>query len=182
MDAIRTKDKLFLLVVAPLALAAAYVFLWRGDAVRRVDACRGELAELVSAEDFPDARAQAERRLAQALEELSAEKKVAMPAAQVTAEVGDSVAARERAVRSVFRQAGLVVTRSAHAEPKAPAAGDALRRTGVRPDPVCRLYVIDGGYAPLCTALRTFGIRKMAVIPDRVEMARPGHWTVALWL
>jgi len=182
MEAIRTKDKLFLAVVVPAAAVAAYVLLWRADAVKRIETLSRERASLVTVEDFPAERTLAERRLAAAREELAAEERIPMPAVRVKADPAEGVAARERAVLEVFRQAGLIVTSSAATAVESVAGGEVLKRTGTRPAPVCRAYAIDGRYPGLVAALRTMAGREMAVIPERVEMVRPGHWSVVLWL
>jgi len=182
MEAIRTKDKLFLALVAPVALTVAYAYLWRTDAVRMVGALAREDSELVTVADYPLERERARRQLTAARDELAAEEKRPAPEAKVSANPNDTVAARERAVLEVFGGVGIAVERSSGAENGDAAARDALVRTGLRPDPVCRQYAVVGSYPQVCAALRAFAERRMAVIPDRVEMATPGRWTLALWL
>jgi len=182
MDEIRTKDKIFLAVVMPVAIAAAYFYFWRNDVARRVVELSRERNSLVAVEDFSFEKQQAERQLALAREELAAEEKIPMPAAKVKADASDSVAARELAVLEVFRGAGLSVTSSAAAEAKESRAGNVLKATGARPAPVCRTYQIGGRYPDVVTALRTVASREMAVIPEGVAMSKPGHWTLTLWL
>jgi len=182
VEAIRTKDKVFLAVIVPVAVAAAYFYFWRNDAARRIDALAGERDALVAVEDFPFEKQQAERQLAAAKEELAAEQKIPMPAAKVKADAADSVAARELAVLEIFRATGLTVTSSAAAEAKESRSGYVLKATGTRPAPVCRTYEIGGRYPDLLAALRTVAAREMAVIPEGVGMSKPGHWTLTLWL
>lgn len=182
METIRTKDKLFLAVVVPIALAAAYIYFWRTDAVRQVEALEREDATLVTVEDFPVERQRAQQLLTMAKEELAAEEKRPMPVAKVKANADDSIAARERAVLGIFRLAGLTVERSDKSEQEDATASGVLNRTGLRPTPVCRQYTIVGCYPQICASLRTFVEREMAVIPDRVEMTAPGRWALTLWL
>lgn len=182
MEEIRTKDKIFLAVVMPVAIVAAYFYFWRNDAARRVDELSRERDSLVAVEDFSFEKQQVERQLASAKEELAAEEKIPMPAAKVKADAADSVAARELAVLEVFRGAGLSVTSSVAAEAKESRTGNVLKATGTRPAPVCRTYQIGGRYPDLLTALRTVASREMAVIPECVGMSKPGHWTLTLWL
>lgn len=182
MDAIRTKDKLFLAVVVPAALVAAYVFFWRTDTARRVAALRDEDAALVTVEDFSAERQRAQGALATAREELSVEGNRPLPALRVKAQAADGVATRERAVLEVFRHAGLTVARSDGAENADAATREVLARTGARPEPVCRRYAIVGSYPQVCAALRSFAEREMAVLPECVEMSAPRQWTLILWL
>ena len=182
MEAIRTKDLLFLACVVPLAAVAAYVCLWRTDASRRADALARECASLVSAGDYPDERAALEHRLAEAKAELVAERQAPPPAEQVLADPADRLADRELAVIETFRAAGLAVVRSATCDRATARFAAVLQASGTRPQPACREYALEGPYPALVAALRTFERRKMAVIPDCVEMPRPGRWIVALWL
>lgn len=182
MEKIRTKDKLFLAVAGPVVLAVAYAYFWRGDTSRRVDALAAERAALVAVEDFPIERQLAERQLAEAREELAAEKKIPMPAVRVKADAADSVAARELAVLGIFRAAGLALLNSAAAEANDPRGGEVLKATGARPAPVCRTYEVGGGYPGLLAALREMAAREMAVVPACVGMSKSGHWTLSIWL
>jgi len=74
MTEIRAKDKLFLAVVVPAALLAAYWYCWRASAGRQLDELQSRQSQLVTAEDFPMEKRRAERELAEAkafLRELS---------------------------------------------------------------------------------------------------------------
>jgi hypothetical protein len=76
MTEIRTKDKLFLAVVVPVAIIAAYWYGWRASAGRRLAELETSHAQLVAVEDFPMEKRRAERELAEANAELEAEKKI----------------------------------------------------------------------------------------------------------
>ena len=188
MTEIRTKDKLFLAVVVPAALLAAYWYCWRASAGRQLDELHSRQAQLVTADDFPMEKRRADRELAEARAELEAEKKIPRPQVAVVAEAVASEAERERQTLQVFREAGLTVV--AREAPRADAAADSgmagelLKATGARPRPSRRAYTVDGRYPDVVRALRAFDERKMAVIPDCVQMRETGRnrWTLEVWL
>lgn len=182
MDAIRTKDKLFLAVVIPVALAIAYLCIWRAGESRRVGEMEREDAALVTVEDYPAELEKCRRLLEEAQAELEAEEKHPMPETKFKGSADDSMAARELAVLEVLGIEGLLVGKSRNAEVDVQTVREVLVRTGLRPDPVCREYSVAGSYPKICSALRTIAERKMSVIPERVEMTEPGRWTLALWL
>ena len=102
MTEIRTKDKLFLAVVVPLAAAAIYWFGWRADAGRRIDALRQRQSALVSQEDFDDEMARARRQADAAREELAAERSAPAPVSKVKGGADESEAERSRTVVETF--------------------------------------------------------------------------------
>ena len=195
MTPIRAKDKLFLAVAVPVAIVAAYVWLYRADASKRLDALRGETAALVEPAMFEMEMRAARAMLADAEREFEAEMKRPPELSRVKGGPGDSQAMRERAVLEIFRDCGIGVMRSddaprgtfaadAHeAEPLADA-GKALSGCGARPSPVRRRYVLDGAYPAVRNALGAFAAREMAVVPCSVEMRENGRgrWTLLLWL
>ena len=189
MTEIRTKDKLFLAGIVPAALLAAYWYVWRADAGRRMATLEGRRSALVTEEDFPMEKLQAEREFTAAMAELEAEKKIPMPQATMKADPQDHAASRERQTLQAFRDAGLTVAGSKNVgadgqnDAQARKAGELLKATGSRPFPIRRSYTIDGRYPDIVKALRYFSERKMAVIPDKVQM-RPddrNRWTVEVW-
>lgn len=185
MTAIRDQDRLFLRLAVPLALVAAYAYCWRIDAAKRLDALRGESAALVAAADFDFEMQKARRLLADAQAELERERAVPPPAAKVKGDANATVAGRESEVLRVLREAGLGIVRSEVVDGDARSEfGGKLAATGVRPDPVCRRYTLDGAYPAVRRALDAFAAGEMAVVPERVEMraAGIGRWTVTLWL
>jgi hypothetical protein len=194
MTPVRTKDKLFLAIAAPLAAAAAYFWCYRADAAKKLEAIRGETAALVSQETFDDEMRIARRRLADATEELEAERKVKPSVAKVKGDAAETPAEREREVLRVFRDCGIGVMRTEEAQRGTFAAdrgqdgldaraARALAATGVRAEPVMRRYVLDGAYPAVRNALGVFASREMAVVPVSVEMRENGRgrWTVLLW-
>lgn len=187
MTEIRTKDKLFLAVVVPIAALAAYWFLWRADAGRKVAELEREETRLVTEEDFPLEKSRAERDVKSAEEELAAEKAVPVPRLKVDGRKEAVAAERELGVLNVFRACGLkvmrVVSESGVAHRTARTA-DVLKATGLRPDPVRRVYALDGRYPEVVKALETLASERLAVIPESVSMegASGGKWTLALWL
>ncbi len=193
MTAVRTKDKLFLIVVVPAVLAAAYAYFWRMDAAKRIERLETRRDSLVSEEDFPFEKAAAERRLASAREELERERATPPAELGVRARADATPAERERDVLRVFGECGLGIVRSnvegtveelQSSSPASVAGGVALRETGFRPEPVLRRYVLDGSYPAVKRALDRFASEKLAVVPARVEMrdAERERWTLALWL
>ena len=190
MTEIRVKDKLFLAVVIPMALLAAYWYGWRAEAGRRLDNLAHRHATLVDEADFPMEKRRADQALAEAQAELDAERKIPMPQSKVKADAQAHAAERERIVLQVFREAGLTVVGSAAASgqrsdsSQTGHAGELLRGTGTRPAPLRRAYTIDGRYPDVVRALETFAAREMAVIPDGVTMRAEGRnrWTVEVWL
>ena len=188
---IRAKDKLFLLTIVPLAAVAAYFWLWRFDTARRISSLEQRRGQLVEKADYPVEKKRAERALAQAQAELERERAAEPPRLKVKGERGESAAERERAVLEVFREAGLTMRRSA--APDASAGGDAasagvavnaLRRSGLRPAPMTRRYVLDGRYPQLVKALAIFAEREMAVVVTTMEMSGGDvpRWTLELTL
>jgi len=191
MTEIRAKDKLFLAVAVPAALVAAYWYGWRAPAGRRLAELQYNHTRLVAAEDFADEKSRAERAFEEANAELAAERKAPPPQADVRADAADSPAERERQVIRLLREAGLTVVGSAEppaaaggADARAGKGGELLKATGVRPSPIHRAYTVDGRYPDVVQALRALVERKMAVIPDRVQMRAPGRnrWTLEVWL
>jgi hypothetical protein len=190
MTEIRTKDKLFLAVVIPAALVAAYWYGWRTSSGRQIAELESRQEKLVAEEDFHMEMRRAERELAEAKAELEAERKIPQPQVSVKADPKASQAERERQALAIFREAGLTVVGSA--EPRAIQASDTramraealLKATGARPCPIRRAYTIDGRYPDVLKALRKFDTGEMAVIPDRVQMRAEGRnrWTVEVWL
>ena len=188
MTEIRTKDKIFLAVVVPVALLAAYWYGWRASASQQLAELESRQAQLVTAEDFPMEKRRADRELAEANAELDAEKKVPQPQVAVVADAGASEAERERQILQVFRDAGLIVvgseTPKGDSAAHAGKAGELLKATGVRPKPIHRSYTIDGRYPDVVKALKSLTERKMAAIPDSLQMRATGRnrWTLEVWL
>ena len=190
MTEIRVKDKLFLAVVVPAALLAAYWYLWRADVGRQMDELSRRHEALVEEEDFPMEKRRADKVLAEARAELEAERKKPMPQTKVKADAQERAAERERAVLQVFRESGLTVVGSAATDGlrrervQTGKAGELLKATGARPEPLHRSYTIDGRYPDVVKALGTLSDREMAVIPDGVVMRAEerNRWTVEVWL
>ncbi len=201
MTEIRTKDKLFLAVVVPLAVVAIYWYGWRADAGRRLDGLEHRHATLVTEEDFPFEMATARRNLAATEAELAAERKTPPPEAKVKARRESVAAERERTVLNVLNGAGLFVAavRNAQTEQdrrfdevaafpveiaRAFVGGTTLAATGVCPNPVLRTYVVEGRYPQVVKALETFATRQMAVVPEQVNLldSTRGRWLLSLWL
>lgn len=191
MTEIRTKDKLFLAVVVPVAVIAAYWYGWRTSASKRLAELETRHEQLVAVEDFPMEKRRAERELVEANAELEAERKVPPPQTKVSADAQASAAERERQVLQLLREAGLTVVGSTASKdgagasgPNAAKGGELLKATGLRNAPVHRAYTVDGRYPDVVKALKAIDERKMAAIPDRVQMRASGRnrWTLEIWL
>ena len=186
---VRTKDKLFVAVAAPLAAAAAYFFLWRVDAAKDLAELERRNDALVAEEDFPVAMRRAERQLADSAADLAAERAAPAPDAKMKADGGATSAERESAVLDVFRESGLVVVRgeardgtTADGGPGAVIGEAAGIDGGWRA--VCRRYTLDGTYPAVKRALDAFAARRMAVVAEKAEMRESGRgrWTLEVWL
>ena len=191
MTEMRTKDRLFLAVVVPLALLAAYWYGWRAAAGRQIAELGHRQESLVAEGDFQQERLRADRQLAEARAELETERKIPPPQATMKADAEASAAMREFLALQVLREAGLRVVGSTESrdvrrfadDASVGRAGELLRATGVRPDPIRRSYTVDGRYPDVVKALKTFAERQMAVIPDCVLMRDAGRsrWTLEVW-
>ena len=189
MTPVRAKDKLFLAVAIPLAAVALYAYAYRAGATRKLESLRMESASLVDEMTFDDDMRSAKRALAAAEAELATESSAPVPPSAVKASADESPAERERQVLEVLLTCGIGVIRTEDATPKSGAndgtarGGDALKATGVRPDPSLRRYTLDGAYPAVRRALGAFASRKMAVVPESLEMRENGRgrWTLSIW-
>lgn len=181
MTPLRTRDLFFVSVAAPLAAVAAYVWLWRADAGKRLERLETECRSLVATEEYDDAKAAALRRLDEARRDLEEEKKAKMPESAVVCVPGRPEAMRENDVLRIFGETGLNVLKSESCIGS--TAGDVLSAASGISSPVCRKYAIEGQYPAIKRALDLFSSRKAPVIPERIEMrpARPPVWTIWIW-
>jgi len=191
MTEIRAKDKIFLAVVVPAAIVAAYWYGWRAPAGRRLAKLQYNHTRLVAVEDFEDEKSRAARAFEEANAELEAERKAPAPQSVVCADAADSAAERERQLILLLRESGLTVVGCSETSAAANGSdshsgkgGELLKATGARPGPIHRAYTVDGRYPDVVKALKTLAERKMAAIPDRVQMRAPGRnrWTLEVWL
>lgn len=184
---IRAKDKIFLALFIPAALVSAYLFFWRIDASNELERLERRCAALVATEDFPLAEKRLELRVKEAEERLDSLRNEPVPEPLVLANPAESAAGREIAVMRVFRESGLVVTRSEAVDlPGASRsrAKEALEASGALASPVRRRYGLDGSYPSVKRALDAFCRERLAVVPDGIQMrsAQAGRWTLDLWL
>lgn len=184
MTEIRTKDKLFLAVALPAALIFLYVWGWRNAAVKRLRALETQELALVTEAAFPQEKRTLEQKAEAAKKDLEEAKAAPMPAARVKGNPATSPAERERAVVETFRASGLRVTKiePGAASGNAPGdAGAALNATGVCPEPVRRVYRLDGAYPSVRRALDTFAGNEMAVVVEQLSMENNGNWSVSIY-
>ena len=182
MTPLRTRDRVFIVFVVPVAILAAYVYYWRIPHAAKVKEDREKCEKLIKREVYAEEKAKLDKRLAETAAELEKEKATPPPAAAIDAAAGDGVAKRERTVLDIFREAGLRVVSTAAASVTPQRGGDVLRGTALRPDPRMRRYQLEGSYASLLRALSLFTERKSAVLVERVETSGGENWTVILWL
>jgi len=191
MIEVRTKDKVFIAAVLPIALIGAYVHFCRIPQAKKNDSLASRHLSLVAVEDFPFEKRRAESALADAQTELEAEKNVPCGEMKVVSKRDDSFADRESAVLKVLRDSGLIVLRSE----MLPGGGraDSLdprdtiwRANGWRRGwcAECRRYTLDGTYPAVKRALDSFAAGKMPVIVQKVDMREDANsrWSLEVWL
>lgn len=188
---VRTKDKVFLAVLVPVALVTAFVWFERMPTARRLKALRAERARLPDPDLFPAERRQLEGRLAEAEKALAAAQEEKPPALAVRGEAGTTVAARQDAALAAFTAQGARVVRvepvlaEREAEDGASRGAAVLEGTGIRPTPEARTFVMEAGYGAFVGALGSFAATRAPVIPEKVSLAvegKTGRWEVTLWL
>lgn len=183
MMEVRLKDKIFLAFALPVAAIAAYFWLWRNDAAKKLSALEEKSSALVAKEDFEGEMARALARQAAAEKSLEEERMIKINANQVIASIDSSSAERESKVLNVFRSSGITVIRSEIADGMSEEAQLALENAGAARKSVCRKYLLDGTYPGIKKALDLFSLEKMAIIPERVEMrgTSVGRWVLYIW-
>lgn len=181
---IRMKDKLFVAFFVPLVLAALYWWFWRQDAVKELDALRDADSRLVMLEDFPAARAAAQRRLEAAEADLARARKLAASVEKVDPSQSATFAERESLLVSLFRETGLDLLQcSSSSAQGSPLEGDFLAASGRKP--VQRMYVLTGSYPAVRRALELIAERRLAVVPEKLFMnveAGRVRWTLEVLL
>jgi hypothetical protein len=182
MIEIGLRDKIFVAVVLPLALAALYSQMWRPETVSRLQALESRDRSTVSEVLFPGEK----RSLVQAAEaaerELKAEEAKELPVSKFTGSPNDSRAARTQMVVEVFRAAALRVVSSEVAEARGDSRETALLcATGTRTDAVKRKYVLKGAFSAVRAALEGFVERKMPVIVSSVDSVGGLDWRLEVY-
>lgn len=185
MIEVRTKDKIFLAVLVPLALVACHFHFLRAPEARRLAVLRTEQARLPDIEQFPAERRRLEKRLLDARAALDAARAEKPPEAAVRGSAEETVAARHGAAVRTFAEAGLRVVRVETVSGGASRGDAVLQGTGVRPAPAARRFVLEGDYGAFLAALGAWMEAKAAVVPESVSMeggAQTCRWEVTLWL
>lgn len=179
MIEVRVKDRLFVLVMLPLALAGLYLGFVRTGLSERLEKLTMRERELVTEEDFPLELRRAEMRRDEACAELAAAKAMPPPVSRVKATAGASLAEREAAAIAVLRETGLSVAKMERVE-----GGDVaiLQLTGFCPNPVVRGFSIDGGYPAVKRALEILVERELALAVQRLAMDEDGRWRIEIIL
>ncbi len=185
---IRAKDKIFVALVMPLAIAAAYWYGWRSSAAARLSALESRSGAMVSRETYDAQKLRASRILSASLREVEAERAAPEPEVEVVVDRGVSAAEREEALLRVLRESGLDVKSGTTPEKRgAGDGGEALARAagwGDGAKPILRRYSLDGAYPCVKMALDAFVARRMGVIVEKLEMVggATGRWTLEVWL
>lgn len=181
MTEIRTKDRLFLAAVVPLALACAYFFYLRPSAAAKLKMLEDLDRTTVTHEEYPGEKRLRSAALTQAQANLVAEQNIKPPASEVAGHADDTPARRTCCVVAVFRSAGMrVVSASLAQDGAGDRAANALRATGVRPVPVKRVYVLEGAFPALKKAFETFAREKSPVVVSSLESAGGDKWKVEI--
>ncbi len=181
MTEMRTKDKLFLVSVVPLALALVYFWYPRQSAVSRCKTLQERDRATVTHEEYPGKKRVMAAALGQAQAALDAEKGKKPPEPEVVGSADVTAARRTRDVVAVFREAGMRVVSVSLAEKRDETrAANALRATLVRPAPVKRMYDIEGSYPSLKKALETFVKDKAPVVASSLQSGGDDRWRVEI--
>ena len=184
MAKLRFKDKIFAVTVLPLAVAGVYWWQWRPEAMTQLQALRSRDRATVGEAEFPGEKNRRLRAAAAAEAELERERAEPQPAVEVKGHPADTPAKRTRQVVEAMRSAGLRIVSAEVVSDKMPRpAGnpaDVLKAARVRPEPVRRVYRVEGGYLAVARALAAFADGKMAVIVGSVANEGYNRWRVAV--
>lgn len=188
MTAIRTKDKIFLAVVVPLAIVGAYVFGLAMPAQKRIAALREQHRVLPDVDMFPTEKRTLQRKVAETEKELAAEKAVKPPEMSVKGDPAAMVAVRQDAVLAMLTAAGVQVVKvqPVATDGEGGARGRAVLAATERcPAPEARVFTVEADYASLVAALKAFADRQAPVVPESISLrvgGRTCRWEMTLWL
>lgn len=181
MTEIRFKDKVFLAIAVPLAVAAVYFWYLRPEAAAKLKTLEERDRATVTREEYPGEKRVMTARLKDAEAALSAERSVKPPEPQVVPPGDPSPARRTQAVVATFREAGVrVVSVSLAGDARGERAESSLRALKAMPSPVRRVYVLEGGYTAVKKAFRAFVDEKAAVIVSSLESQGADRWRVEI--
>lgn len=180
---ITEKDKLFVIVALPVAIALCYWYFLRRPAAAELSACELQDMSLGGVEQYEAEGMILDKQLSsvrgklqnwmKASGETQLEKTSASPAERLETILKVFVAQNVRITRSV---------QSAYAGDK--PAKEILRSAFGVNDPVLQTFYAEGFYADVISVLRTFSNRDNRVVVESVSMAkrRAGcGWTISLW-
>jgi len=188
MMEIRTKDKVFLAVVVPLALIAAYVGLVAMPTGKRIAVLREQHRTLPDVDMFPAEKRTLERKAAEVEQELAAERAVKPSELSVKGDPAATVAARQDAALAKFTAAGVRVLKVqplAEGENSDARGRSVLAATGRCPAPEARVFTVEADYSAFAAALAAFAKDQVAVVPESISLRAGGRtcrWEVTLWL
>lgn len=182
---ITNRDKIFIIVALPVAVALCYWFLLRRPIAAEYSVCENQAMSLASAEQYEAENLMLNRQLAAAREKLQNEKNKAGEGADAKVSGGLSSAERLEKVLNVFAANNVrIITSEAQPDNGARPAGKVMRDLFGIKDPHLRLFSAEGAYANVVSALQSFSIRENQVIVESVSLTtgRLGcKWTVLLW-
>lgn len=181
---IRTKDKIFLVVVMPILVSALYWWMWRDDAAKRLRNLQEEDLKLVELEDFPMEYKKAENRFSASSLKLEEARRL-KPSCEFTLPSTDATfAERESVVLEILRKSGLEILRISSSEHDNSANADEFQlATNYRGQ--LRRYTLSGTYPSVMRALKKLSNNRVAVIPEEVGMTVSGHsarWIIEVLL
>ena len=184
MIEIRQKDRIFVSVLAPLVAIAALWFGWCRPAASRVAGLEARLGALPDPATWPVEKRALERRAAEAEAELAATKAEPPPESRMTGNPSASAAARRAEMLELLRECGIVVGGIEPVEGFKGRGAEALRATGLRPEPVAERFSFEAPYPVALKALELIDSRRMAAIPAAIGMegGRTLKWEMTLWL
>jgi hypothetical protein len=185
MIEVRAKDRIFVAVALPLAVAFMYLWQWRPQCERELADLRARDRATVTEVGHPSEKRIRLQRLKEAEAALAKLEALPPPAVEVSSPAGGASAERMRASVGVFREHSLRVLSiegeaASHGAGASPAAG-VLKATGACPAPERRVYRLEGAFPNLRMALRTIVSRKMAVVVESVASEGENRWRLAVY-
>lgn len=181
MIEVRTKDKVFIAVVLPLVLVGFYLHTWRPAAVKKLNALETRDRATVTEAAFADEKLARQRALRAAEAAVRAESAKPVPSPEVVGNAGDPPALRTESVLGVLRSSALrVVSSEVVKSTGGSRAAEALRATGTRPAPVCRIYRLKGAFTAVRAALEKFVEGKSPVIVSGAATEDGSVWRLEI--
>lgn len=191
MITITAKDRIFVLLAAPLAVLACYYFFLRSPCMRQAKELEASLAETDEPAILMQQGNLLRDRLAKvdaALAQVQPKEETASPAVSAS-----EPSARLQQIVNVLQDQSVRVVQSEWIEPEENAIVEpdaavlALQKAGVLDHPDCWNLELESSYASFVKALSAFRTNGLPVVPLSVSMDAHGRanacrWKVKLWL